>query len=167
MTITIKVRPRDPEAAYARDAISKRRAGVGARCQCGETRTQALIREKNRVICHECKRKERGMSTKDNHHVAMKANSPVKVPIPANDHRAELNVAQHDWPKATRENPDGSPLLAFAGCVRGFADTIIYLVKKLLFWGATMLETLDAFLARELGPRWWIGTELAQFAPKH
>jgi hypothetical protein len=106
------------------------------------------------------------MSTRDNHHVAMKANSPITVPILVNDHRAELSVAQHDWPKATRENPHGSPLLAFAGCVRGFADTIIYLVKKLLLWGATMLETLDAFLARKLGPRWWIGTDLAQFAPK-
>lgn len=66
MTITINVKQRDPEAAYTRNAIAKRRLGVAAQCKCGEMRAQALIREKNRVICHECKRKERGMTTRDN-----------------------------------------------------------------------------------------------------
>ncbi len=166
MTVTIKVRPRNPEAAYARSAISKRRAGVGARCKCGEIRAQALIREKNRVICHECKRKERAMTTRDNHHVAMKANSTITVSVPVNDHRAKLNVAQHDWPKQTRENPAGSPLIAAAACIRGFIDTILYLIEEGLHWIADMLETADACLARKLGEQWWKDMNLQKFAPK-
>jgi len=35
MTITIKVKPRDPEAAYRRHAIAQRRVGVGAKGACG------------------------------------------------------------------------------------------------------------------------------------
>jgi hypothetical protein len=166
MTITIKVKQRNPEAAYTRDAIAKRRNGVGAKCKCGEIRAQALIREKNRVICHACKRKEKAITPQDNHHFAMKANSPVTVSIPVNDHRAELNVAQHDWPKQTRENPTGSPLIAAAACIRGFIDTILYLIKTGLHWIADMLETADACLAKKLGAEWWKNTELQKFAPK-
>jgi hypothetical protein len=166
MTITIKVKYRDPESAYARNAIAKRRSGIGSRCKCGEMRTQALIREKNRVICHECKRKERGMTTRDNHHFAMKANSSITVPILVNDHRAELNIAQHDWPKRTRENPEGSPLIAAAACIRGFIDTILYLINTGLHWIADMLETADACLANKLGPQWWKNTELQKFVSK-
>jgi hypothetical protein len=31
---------------------------------------------------------------------------------------------------------------------------------------AEMLEALDPFLAKRLGPEWWIGTEMERFAPK-
>ena len=165
MTITIKLKQRDPEAANARNAIAKRRLGVGASCKCGETRAEALIRETNRVICHECKRKEQSITTRDDHHFAMKANSPITVSIPANDHRAELNVAQYDWPKRTRENPDGSPLIAAAASIRGFIDIILYLINEGLHWIADMLEIADVCLVRKLGSKWWIGTELEKFAP--
>jgi hypothetical protein len=50
----------------------------------------------------------------DAHHVAGKANSPITVPVPVNDHRACLSVAQADWPKSTLMNAHGSPLLAAA-----------------------------------------------------
>ena len=166
MTITIKIKNRDPEAAYVRNAIAQRRSGVAAKCKCGEMRAQALIREKNRVICHECKRKERKITTKDGHHFAMKANSPIAIPIPANDHAATLNVAQQDWPKQTRENPTGSPFVAAAACIRGFIDTVLYLIEKGLRWVADMLETADAYLANKLGPQWWKNTELQKFAPR-
>jgi len=152
MTITIRVKPRDPEAAYRRRAIAQRRVGVGAKCACGEARPEALIREKNRVICQACKRKQNGTRRKDDHHVAMKANSPVTIPIPVNDHVADLNTAQQDWPKQTRENPTGNPLIAAAACIRGFIDTILYLIEKGLHWVADMLETADAYLANKLGP---------------
>ena len=161
-----KRRLRDPEAAYARGAIAQRRVGINARCECGEARPEALIREKNRVICHECKRKEEGMKTEDNHHFAAEANSPVTVPVAANDHRAELNVAQYDWPKSTLENPDGSPFLAAAGCIRGFIDYIHYLIEKGVAWIVDLLEAADAYLRARLGEKWWVGTPLAQFAPK-
>jgi len=166
MTIPIKVKPRDPEAEHARHAIAQRRVGVNARCICGETRPEALVRRKKSVICRACLRKRNGMTTKDEHHFAMKANSQITVSVPVNDHVSDLNTAQQDWPKQTRENPHGSPLLAAAGCVRGFADTILYLIEKGLRWIADMLETADAYLASKLGPQWWKNTDLQKFVPK-
>jgi hypothetical protein len=83
-----------------------------------------------------------------------------------NDHRAELNIAQYDWPKNTLENRDGSPLLAAAGVVRGFIDYIRYLIEKGLAWVVQMLETADAFLVEQLGPKWWVGTALEKYSPK-
>jgi hypothetical protein len=46
----------------------------------------------------------------------------------------------------------GSPLIAAAACIRGFIDTILYLIEKGLHWVADMLETADAYLANKLGP---------------
>jgi hypothetical protein len=88
------------------------------------------------------------------------------MPVPVNDHRAYLSAAQYNWPKETRENPDGSPLLAGAACIRGSVDTIVYLIQNLLLWVAEMLEMLDAFLVKKLGSKWWANTELEQFKPK-
>lgn len=156
----------DPSAAYARKAIAARKKGVGSRCKCGEARPEALIRQKNRVICHKCKRKEKGMKTKDNHHFAGQANSPITVPVPVNDHCAELTPGQQDWPKKTLENPNGSPVLAAAACVRGFVDTVVHLIEKGLHWVADMLEKLDAWLVQEMGETWWVGSPIAQFAPR-
>ena len=85
--------------------------------------------------------------------------------MPANDHRAQLSVDQYDWPKQTRENPDGSPALAAAGSIRGFVDTAVYLIEKFLLWVAELLEQLDAYLTEKLGSKWWVGTVLEQFAP--
>jgi len=124
-----KLPERDPEAAYARRAIAERRLGPNAKCTCGEARPEALIREKARAICHECKRKENDVKTEDDHHFAGQRNSSVTIPVPANDHVAELNAAQQDWQKQTRQNPDGSPLIAAAGCIRGFIDTVLYLLS--------------------------------------
>src|ERR1017187_4117852 len=162
----LKLPKRDPEAAHARKVTAARRVGLNAKCACGETRPEALIAGSKPVICAECQRKKKGMAMKDDHHVAGEANSPVTMPPPVNDHRAELSVAQNDWPKLTRENPRGCPLLKAAGCVRGFSDYMIYLLKKLLLWIPEMLEKLSAFLVEKIGAKWWIGTPLEQFAPK-
>jgi hypothetical protein len=161
-----KLPVRDPIAGHRRKVLAARRVGPNARCACGETRPEALIREKQRVICHECKRKERGMKTTDDHDFAGRANSRVTIPVPVNDHRAELSVSQYDWPKQTWENPDGSPLLAAAGCIRGFIDTVLYLMEKGMTWIAEMLEKLDHLLAEKLGPQWWVKTDIEQFAPQ-
>ncbi len=157
---------RDPEAAYARKRKAARRVGLNAKCACGESRPEALIPGSKPTICAECQRKRDRMSTTDDHHVAAEANSPETVPTPVNDHRADLSVAQHDWSKRTLENSDGSPFLRVAACVRGFMDYVIYLVRKFLHWIPEMLEAADAFLTEKLGPKWWIGTPLEQFAPK-
>jgi hypothetical protein len=68
------------------------------------------------MICAKCQRQKRGHTVIDNHHPFAEANDPkTTVPVSVNDHRADLNEAQNDWPRQTRENPDGSPLLAAAG----------------------------------------------------
>jgi len=157
---------RDPIGAYQRKTTAGRRVGGNKRCSCGESRPEALVRASEPTMCTECVRRKKGKSTQDNHHPAGKANNPTTTPIPANDHRAELTPAQYDWPKRTLENSDGSPLLAAAACIRGFVDTIFYLIDKLLLWIPEMLEVLDRFLAEKLGPKWWCGTPLEQFAPK-
>jgi hypothetical protein len=162
----VEVPKRNPSAAQARQVIAARRVGVGSRCACGESRPDALIRKDKGVICHDCKRKERKMKRTDEHHFAGKSNSPITVPVPVNDHRAEINGAQYDWPKQTRENPHSSPLLAAAGCIRGFIDYIVYLINKGISWIAELLEEADTMLAKTLGPNWWVGTALERFAPK-
>jgi len=113
------------------------------------------------MLCAECQRRQQGKAADDDHHPFGKANSPVTIPIPANDHRAELSEAQQDWPTRTRENPDGSPALKAAGIIRGFVDMIVYLMKKGVLWVAEMLERLDEMLVERLGRTWWTTMELA------
>lgn len=165
--MTVKLPQRDPEGAYVRKAIAQRKAGVTSKCKCGETRAEALVTKSHPKVCHECERKREGKTIMDDHHVFGESNNPTTIPVPVNDHRAELNVAQYDWPKQTRENPDLSPLLAAAASLRGFIDTVLYLIKKGVLWIADMLEKLDVYLVKKFGTKWWIGTELEQFAPKH
>jgi hypothetical protein len=102
----------------------------------------------------------------DKHHPAGEANDPTTTPIPANDHRAILSPAQYEWPEETWKNPSRSPVLAGAACVRGYCETDNYLVASLLIPKAEMLEVLDAYLTKRLGPEWWVGTEMERFAPK-
>jgi hypothetical protein len=152
--------PEDPIRNYQRNSIAARRK-AGQSCKCGETRPQALI-----TICAECLRKQTGKSVFDAHHPAGGANHPSTLKIPSNDHRSDLSDAQYDWPKDTWKNPQGSPLLAGAACIRGYCDTNTYLTNTLLFWVARLLEALDKCLRERLGPDWWVGTPLEQFAPK-
>ena|SRR2546425_2748980 len=161
-----KLSQRDPAATYIREVRAKRWFPENSQCPCEEARPEAFVRKKIPVICHECNRTKQGKTTVDKHHVAGKSNNDTTILAPANDHRAELNVAQYEWPKETRENPDRSPLLAFAGCIRGFVDTVVYLMEELLLKAAELLEKLDAWLKAKLGPKYWLNTELEQFAPK-
>jgi hypothetical protein len=157
---------RDPEAAYQRAATAQRRVGEGARCACGEIRPLALIPGSNPVICAKCQRQKRGHSIMDNHHPFGKANdAKTIIPAPVNDHRADLNEAQRDWPKRTLENRDGSPVLAAAGRVRGVIDTILYLIKTGLLWVAEMLEKLDEWATEKWGAGYWKNTPLEKFQP--
>jgi hypothetical protein len=157
---------RDPEAAYVRKVIAARRIGC-RKCACGEERPEALIRDSNPMICVACQRQQRGQIMFDIHHPGADANSRIKIPIWVNDHSAVLNVLQYDWPKTTLENPDRSPLLAAAGRNRGYIETNAYLVDGLLRQNTEVLEVLDAYLVKKLGTKWWVDTELEQFAPKH
>lgn len=156
---------RDPIAAQVRRDAAARRIG-GRTCTCGECRPEALIAGSNPMICGECQRKKRAQTTLDGHHVAGEANREETIPVPVNDHRAQLSVDQNDWPKRTLENPDGSPLLAAAASIRGFVDTLFYLIEKFILWAADLLEHLDAYLTERSGSKWWVGTDLERFAPK-
>jgi hypothetical protein len=160
-----KITPRDPEADCIRKATSARRAGVGAKCGCGEIRPGALSKKCNAKTCQECRRKAENKSITDKHHPFGRANSPITIDVPTNDHCADLNEAQRDWPKPVLKNPDGSPLIAAAGCVLGFIDTVVYLIRKGLQWVAEMLIAADDYLRTVRGEKYWIGTPLEPFAP--
>src|SRR5262245_33941065 len=142
---TRRIPKRDPEGAYVRKTTAKRRVGR-RRCLCGESRPEALIQET--VWCAVCQRKQQERAITDQHHYAGAANDATTILVSASDHRADLTTAQLDWPKETRENPDGSPALAGAARVRGFIDTVIYLIRKGLLWVAETLERLDAALVK-------------------
>lgn len=153
----------DPIAAFSRKQRITRRNGTNAGCSCGESDPTALVAG---GLCEECKRGQKGHSVMDQHHVAGRANSSKTVPIPANDHRKILSEAQRDWPRSTLENSDGCPLRAAAACIRGFVDTLCYLVDSFLQWIAGMLELASEVLLTKLGRKWWMHTDLKQFAPK-
>ena len=157
---------RDSARDYRRNAVAARNVGAGARCSCGEDRPEALIAGSNPIICAACQRTRNKRAPMDDHHFAGRANNSATIPIPVNDHRADLSVAQADWPKSTLRNTERSPLLAGAACVRGFIDTVVYLIEKSLLWLAEMLEQLDKVLLNKLGPEWWANTEIERFAPK-
>lgn len=157
--------PRDPIASFERETRAFRKIGQG-KCKCGEDRPLALITGTDPVICASCQRVIGGKSPSDKHHPAGEANDPTTTPIPVNDHRADLSPKQYEWPDETWRNLGGSPLLAGAACMRGYCETDSYLVASLLIPKAEMLEALDAFLLKRLGPKWWNGTEMEKFAPK-
>jgi hypothetical protein len=158
-------RPEDAIRAYRRKSVAERRT-AGKSCKCGESRPGALVAGSTPTICARCSRKRRGESVFDAHHPAGRANHPLTIPIDVNGHRADLNDAQYDWPKKTWENRGGSPVLAGAACIRGYYDTNSYLTDQLLLWVAKLLEALDECLRERLGPKWWAGTKLEEFAPK-
>ncbi len=155
-----KLPSRDPIGKEVRRSRAQRRVGFDSRCECGESRPEALIEGSDPMICAECRRKQRGQPVFDRHHVAGKSNHTLTIPVPVNDHRDILTPDMYDWPKETRENPHGSPLLAAAGCIRGFCDTLIYLVEKLLYRIADLLERLHAILIEEFGERYWTNWDL-------
>lgn len=161
-----KIPPRDARAMQRRKAIATRRVGAGAQCKCGETRPRALISSSNPITCSACDRNAKKMSSMDGHHIAGHNNSPITMSIPVNDHQAHFNTAQDDWPNETVENPDRSPLRSAAAHLRGFVDTVLYLIEKFVLWVADLLEHLDTFLEQKLGPKWWKGTILESFEPK-
>ncbi len=141
---------------FKRQAIAARRIGRHSSCvRCGEDRPGALIRNSEPRICACCQRKEAGKSVIDDHHVAGRNNHCATVPVPVNDHRACLSLDQYGWPRRTLRNPDRSPLLAIAACIRGFIAFLEYCVEQLLRWAPQELEGLDQYLTEKIGPRWW------------
>jgi hypothetical protein len=100
------------------------------------------------------------------HHPAGKANNPVVIRVPANDHRAELSTDQYDWPQATLQNVNGSPVIAIASGVRAVIDMSRWLIDKFLIRIPEALEAYDAEQRALHGPDWWRGTALEAESPK-
>jgi hypothetical protein len=155
----------NPIGTLRREAITARKVGVGARCFCGEDRPAGLIAGSSPIMCAACQRAAEERTEMDLHHPFGRANSPATISVPVSDHRAILSVGQMGWPKSTLSNPEGSPLLAGAACVRGFVDSTFYLLEQGLLWVAEMLELLDGVLVKRLGSKWWANSEIGRFAP--
>lgn len=147
---------RDPIGVEVRRERAQRRVGYDAICsRCGETRPEALIEGAKPMLCARCPRKASGHSVIDLHHVAGQRNDDTTIPVPVNDHRAELTPAMYDWPEETRENPDQAPLLANAGRIRGVCKMYTYLIEKLLLPSADSLEDLHRLLSEKHGKKYW------------
>lgn len=145
-----------PDREYRRRETAQRRHGENNACEgCGESRPEALIGGRRPPRCARCERESHGQATEDLHHVAGRSNHAVTIPVPVNDHRARLSPEQNNWPSRTLRNPDRSPLLAGAACIRGFIDVLRYLLDEVLQWLAEELENLDEILGERLGPQWW------------
>jgi hypothetical protein len=150
-----------------RKAKAEQRVGPDARCSsCGESRPEALISGSDPMICANCQRVSKGLTTFDNHHVAGKNNSPVTIAVEVNDHRARLSGDQYSWAKRVRENPDGDPLIAIAAGLLGFADTVLYLIDKFLIKAAECVIAAADFFKELRGDKYWLGTPMEAFAPK-
>lgn len=148
---------------YRRNAAAARRLGKQAQCtRCGEDRPEALIAGSKPRTCAACQRTIDGRAQTDLHHVAGQNNHRATVPIPVNDHRARLSPAQYNWPLRTLRNPDESPLLEVAACIRGFIDLFEYCIETFLKPNAAALEKYDADLVEKLGTRWWIDAKTKQ-----
>jgi hypothetical protein len=164
--MSIELPQNDPSGTYRRKVTAARRTGRNRKCACGENRPRAIVPKSSPAICYKCQREGRGHAITDEHHFAGEANHSLTIPVWVNDHRADLSVAQYDWPKKTQENPHGCPLLAAAGCIRGFVDTVVYLIKKGVLWVAQFLESMHDWIVEQFGPKWWVGTPIEQFVPK-
>jgi hypothetical protein len=146
----------DPVGAWLRGTRAQRRVGHAAACACGETRTFALIARRSPPICFRCEWLACGREPYEDNHVFGKANSPLVIRYPVNDHRAVLSVAQYRWPPETLQNSDGDPLLAAAARFRGLQDNIEYMLDECV-GEAQRLERLSEAMCLTYGPHWWSG----------
>jgi hypothetical protein len=157
-------RSKDPIKAGARRAKAHRRAGDGAHCtDCGETNPSLLVRSSRPRRCKHCHAISAGKKPIESHHIAARANSPVTIDVPINDHQL-LSEAQREWPPRTMQNPDGSPLIALAGSLRGLADLLGELFVRFMHSLADLAESVDGWLRHQYGP-WWKGTQFDGWQP--
>lgn len=150
--------------AIAREGRKRDRLGQYAACEdCGEADPRALHQDRqaakdangtDTVRCVECRLLAHDGVPIERHHLAGRANDPVTVPIPANEH-AVLSDLQLAWPRETLRNPDGSPLLKAAASLRGWLDVLRLNLDRTVGWIPEFLEWLDAALSVLAGPRWW------------
>ena len=142
----------NPIGSDARMARRTRQVGPGAKCAlCDERDARALVARAG--LCYECLAAKRGRSRTEKHHFPNEDNSLFTVMIPGNEHRI-LNHQQLDWPRKTFRNPHGSPLLKASAAMRGWLDVLRLIIDR-VGWIPALLEDLDGWLEKRLGPEWW------------
>jgi hypothetical protein len=125
------------------------------RCtECPESDPFALTLTSDGLRCYECLALEAGRSWTERQHPAGRRNHLATVLIPGNDHRV-VDDHKHDWPRNTLRNPNGSPLLRAAACLRGWLDTLQLVVDRTVGWIPPFLEQLDHWRTDQLGRGWW------------
>jgi hypothetical protein len=145
----------EAEALENRREAKRRRLGdLDPACGCGETDPIKLTGRAPDIQCYECQAAEAGRSWLEDHHPAGKANHPVTVRIPGNEHR-RIDDLKNDWSRETLRNPSGSPLLRAAACLRGWLNVMQVLIDSTLGWIPAFLEALDRWLVNVMGPSWW------------
>jgi hypothetical protein len=121
---------------------------------CGETDPRALTGTDPNIVCYEHRQLADAKAWVEQDHRAGQHNQPATAAIPANDHRI-LSVMQQSWPRDTLRNPDGSPLLKAAACVRGWLDLLRLIIERTVGWVPPFLEMLDRWLRDTIGEMWW------------
>jgi hypothetical protein len=146
---------------FREERLEERLAQLGTRtprCSttgCMETSPFRLTGKHPDLVCDEHRADGAGHSWVEGHHVQGAANDPDDViPAPANDH-IELSEFQRFWPRETLRNPDGSPLLRAAAALRGWLDVLRLMLERTVGWIPGLLEQIDAWLRKRIGPRWW------------
>lgn len=143
------------------DRRDERRRSLGhrdPRCSvpgCPETDPLALTGVHPEILCYEHYALRNDRPWLEEHHLAGRANDEITVAIPGNDHRSISERQSGSWSRETLRNPDGSPLLKAAAAIRGWMDVLWLILERSVSWVPEFLEQLDAWLAVEIGPRWW------------
>lgn len=123
---------------------------------CTETDWRCLTgSEPDKLLCYEHAAEAAGRSPVELQHPAGRANDPgFTTPFLGNLHRL-MDEAKREWPERTVRNPEGSPMLKGAACVRAVNDWLRLIIERLLGWLPEFLEAADAALTEQYGPRWW------------
>jgi hypothetical protein len=124
---------------------------------CPETDPLALIGTYPSIYCYEHDALLKRLPWLEAHHASAKANDPMTVQTPGNDHRVLSELQNASWPRETLRNPDGSPLLRAAAAIRGWLDLLYVVMTRTVSWVPAFLEGLDAWLRERIGSMWWDG----------
>ncbi len=154
------MRERDPIGAWLRSSRAQRRVGRSAACACGESRPFALISGRSPPICFRCERLAHGREPYELNHVFGKANSPLTIRYPVNDHRAVFNVKQLDWTPETLENVSGDPLLEGMARFHGLDDNVVHMLADCIEFLPKM-ERVRELLVTVYGQNWLPALEAA------
>lgn len=123
---------------------------------CGETNWRLITgSDPDSLLCYEHAAEAAGRSPIEGQHPPGHNNDQqFVVPMLGNLHRL-ADEYKRDWPERTLRNPEGSPALKAAACVRAVIDWLRLMIDRMLGWIPPFLEWLDAKLSELHGAQWW------------